>query len=68
MDELKIKGFENLIVDACNKTPIPNRIKYYVLKEIAQKCYDASEIDVRIALAQIPQESEDKTDVSMPEM
>ncbi len=56
MDELKIKGFENLIIDACNKTPIPNRAKYYVLKEIAQKCFDASELDARIALSQIPQE------------
>ena len=56
MDELKIKAFENLIIDACNKTPIPNRIKYYVLKEIAQKCFDASELDARIALSQIPQE------------
>lgn len=56
MDELKIKGFENLIVEACNKTPIPNRIKYYVLKEIAQKCFDASEIDVHLALQSIPKE------------
>lgn len=56
MDELKIKAFENLIIDACNKTPIPNRVKYYVLKEIAQKCFDASEMDARIALSQIPQE------------
>lgn len=60
MDELKIKAFENLIIDNCNKTPIPNRVKYYVLKEIAQKCFDASEMDARIALSQIPQESEDK--------
>ena len=58
MDELKIKGFENLIVEACNKTPIPNKIKYYVLKEIAQKCLEVSELDVQIALSKIPQESE----------
>lgn len=62
MDELKIKAFENLIIDNCNKTPIPNRIKYYVLKEIAQKCFDASEMDARIALSQIPQESEAEND------
>lgn len=58
MDELKIKAFENLIIENCNKTPIPNRVKYYVLKDIAQKLLDASELDVRIALSQIPQESE----------
>ena len=58
MDELKIKGFENLIVEACNKTPIPNKIKYYVLREIAQECLKVSETEVQIALSKIPQESE----------
>lgn len=54
MDELKIKAFENLIIENCNKTPIPNKVKYYVLKDIAQKCFDASELDVLLALRSIP--------------
>lgn len=54
MDELKIKAFENIIIEHCNKTPIPNRVKHYVLKDIAQKLLDASEIDVQLALRSIP--------------
>lgn len=58
MDELKIKAFENIIVEHCNKTPIPNRVKYYVLKDIAQKLFDASELDVQLALRSIPEAEE----------
>lgn len=58
MDELRIKAFENLIIEHCNKTPISNRVKYYVLKDIAQKLLDASELDVQLALRDMPQKNE----------
>lgn len=51
MDDVKIKAFEKLIVDACNDTPISNRIKHYVLKDIAEKLLEASEKDMAVALA-----------------
>lgn len=60
MEEIKIKGFENTILDLCNKTPMPWRTKYYVLKDLAQKCLEASEKDCQMALAEIEKQKEQK--------
>ncbi len=57
MDELKIIGFEQSVVDLCNKTPIPNRVKMYVLKEIANKLLDASERDYAIQMRMLEQKN-----------
>lgn len=51
MNDLQIKAFEQKIVDACNDTPISNRIKHYVLKDIAEKLLEASEKDMAVTLA-----------------
>lgn len=51
MDDIKIKAFEKLIIDACNDTPISNRVKHYVLKDIAEKLLEASEKDMAVTLA-----------------
>ncbi len=51
MDDVKIKAFEKLIVDACNDIPISNRIKHYVLKDVAEKLLEASERDIAVTLA-----------------
>lgn len=45
MDEIKIVNFENELVSLCNRTQIPNRTKYYILKDTAQKLLEASERD-----------------------
>ena len=66
MDELKIKAFEALIVENCNKTPIPNRVKYYILRDVAQKCLNVSDVDIAIVMkdleAQKAKESEEKVE------
>ena len=58
MEELKIIGFENAVVDLCNKTPIPWRTKYYILKELSQKCFEASDKDYQAAMKSL-QEKQD---------
>ena len=45
MEEIKIVNFENELVSLCNRTQIPNRTKYYILKDTAQKLLEASERD-----------------------
>lgn len=51
MDDIKIKAFEQKIIELCNGIPISNRVKYYVLKDIADKLLEASERDIAVAVA-----------------
>ena len=51
MDEIRIKAFENSVIDLCNGAAISNRVKYYVLKDIAEKLLDASEKDYQVQVA-----------------
>lgn len=66
MEDVKIKAFEQMIVDVCNKTPICNRVKYYVLKEIADKLLEASERDAMVMTAlsehQVKENEQQKTE------
>lgn len=59
MEELKIIAFEQSVVDLCNHTPIPNRTKMYVLKEIANKLLEASERDYQMALQALEQKKKE---------
>ena len=47
-DDVKIKGFENSVIDLCNGVALSNRIKYYVLKDITQKLLEASELNIQL--------------------
>lgn len=58
MDELKIRAFENLIIEACNKTPIPAKVKYYVLRDVAQSVLNASNVDIALELKEIERQKE----------
>lgn len=52
MEDIKIKAFEQKIVEVCNSiNTLSNRTKYYVLKDIADKLLEASERDIAVALA-----------------
>lgn len=58
MDDVKISAFEKLIIETCNKIPISNRVKYYVLKDIAEKLLQASNTDIAIQTSLIPREEQ----------
>lgn len=60
MEDMKIKAFEKLIVDSCNNTPISNREKYYVLKDIADKLLEVSERDIAIQMAILDQQKQNE--------
>lgn len=52
MEDIKIKAFEDKIIELCNSVPTLNcRAKYYVLKSVADKLLEASERDIAVALA-----------------
>lgn len=59
MEDIKIKAFEQKIVDVCNEVcGLNNRAKYYVLKDIAGKLLEASERDIAVAMAVTQQSKE----------
>ncbi len=60
MEDVKIKAFEKLIIDTCNDTPVSNRTKYYVLKDVAEKLLVASEKDIAVTLAIAEKQKEGK--------
>lgn len=60
MDEIKIKAFENSILELCNGVDIPWKIKYYILKDISEKALELSE---RICLSISRQQIQEKGDM-----
>ncbi len=66
MDMVNVEtiAFEKLIVDTCNQTPISNRVKYYVLKDIAQKLLEASEFDYKQTILELEKKKKEETDAT----
>lgn len=64
MEEVKIIGFEQAIVELCNKTPIPWRTKYYILKDLAHRCLEASDKEYQTTMNSL---NVNKTDENKPE-
>ena len=60
MEELKIVAFENSILKLVNSTPIPKRTMHYVLKDIAQKLLEASNIECTLASQPITEKGDMK--------
>lgn len=58
MEELKISAFEKALIDLCNGVPIANRAKYYVLKDVADKCLEASNREIEIVKDKLQKEKE----------
>lgn len=58
MNELLLFTFEKQIVDLCNGVAIPNRAKYYILKDIADRLLKVSDTDVKKCLEEIEKSKE----------
>lgn len=53
MNDLAIITFEKQLIELVNGVPLPNRCKWYVVKDVADKLLHASEVDVRATLEKI---------------
>lgn len=60
MDDLTIFTFEKQLIELINKTPLPNRAKWYVVKDVADKLLKASENDIQKQINSVPKQEGEK--------
>ena len=60
MEELKILGFENSVLKLVNANTIPKRTMAYILKDISQKLFEASNLECSLATREVQEKGEMK--------